>query len=154
MLYPIISTSLITQDKLNVYQGNSRKVSLVYYMDAEYLLMMSARDSGICKHSNMVSLFEFSLSANLEPVNFTYGFNDNYKLFYDYYASLLESLQMYPYDPGEILFNSKIQPDAVLIHEGATDIARSWAKSYANVYALPMYKIDRDMEGVFVQRCD
>ena len=150
--YPIISTSLVTPEKMNVYCGNRRTVSLIYNMEARYLIAMSTRDSGTCVYKQPV--LELPLHAGIFSISSSYSSDDYLKLFEDYYRESLAVIKDYQDTYGEILFDSKIKPKAVLLHENVRKEDEDWGRCYAGVYGLPIYRITRIVNtGELMLRC-
>lgn len=150
MKYPIISTSLLTHDKMETYQKKYRTVSLIYKMDPKYLIAMSTQDSNTCEYKQ--NFLEFPFYSGLCSVTSTFGSNDYLKKFREYYNECLDVLKSNKDEYGEIVFNSTIEPVGVLLHERVSSRDAQWGRSYASVYDLPVFEIARAEDYALILR--
>lgn len=138
--YPIVSASLFTKDHDILYDG--RDVALILKLDPKMLIMTSVRDSGTAVLSGRFpGLEEMPLSTRTEAIVSTFSILDRFLSYKSYTAGLKKE------DPGELLFDSRVEVEGVFFTSSATDKQKQFAKSYAIVYDLPLFKYEKDTKN-------
>lgn len=133
LLYPTVSASLFTPQHDILYLD--RKVAFVLNMDSCCLVGMSAIDSTTAEDSD-TSIFNFPVHVGNACISDTFAATDQYFDFRCYNELLVLD------NPGKLIFDSKVEVQAVMYFDDASKRDIEFAKSYACVYNLPvlMYK--------------
>ena len=131
--YPIISASLFTGTHDCLY--NNRNIAFIIEPDEDKLIMMSRKDSGTAKNER-ATMFEVPFSSRCFALTDTFNPSDKFEFYHQYLAGVQGT--------GEILFDSTVKVNGVIITSCATLAQKKFAESYACVYDLPLFLYNFD----------
>ena len=131
--YPIISASLFTDVHNCLY--NKRRVAFIIEPDENNLIMMSRLDSNTAKN-DYATLYDVPFSSKQFAITDAFNDSDRFELFNDYVYNLNAD------NTGELIFDSSVAVNGVLVCSNATEPEIDFARGYASTYGLPVLHYD------------